>query len=185
MTKEKTPKNIHCLFDKLEDVDALISNPRNPNTHPEKQIKLLAKNIEHLGFRHPVLVSKRSGFIVAGHGRLEAAKILGLKKVPVVLQNFESEAKEYAFLIADNRLQELSEMNESLRKELLSELDGELGLEDIELTGFEDCELESMMTSGKSITENTFSITVDCDSESHREETLNRLREMNLRCKAS
>ena len=73
---------VWCSFEELAKVDALKENPKNPNKHPDSQIELLAKNIKYLGWRHPITVSKRSGFIVAGHGRLMAAKKLGLKIVP-------------------------------------------------------------------------------------------------------
>mgnify|MGYP003335018541 FL=1 len=67
---------IRCAFKEMVDVVNLVSHPRNPNKHGDQQIALLAKVIRHQGWRAPVVVSKRSGFIVAGHGRLEAAKLL-------------------------------------------------------------------------------------------------------------
>ena len=93
---------IHCAHDRLADIASLIPNPRNPNKHGDKQIALLAKIIRHQGWRAPVVVSKRSGFIVAGHGRLEAAKLLQVQTVPVNDQEFETEADEWAHLVADN-----------------------------------------------------------------------------------
>jgi len=75
--------DIHCTHDKMVELGALIPNPANPNKHPDKQIKKLAEIIKHHGIRHPITVSKRSGFIVAGHGRLAAAKELGLTEYPV------------------------------------------------------------------------------------------------------
>ena len=87
---------VWCSFEELAKVDALKENPKNPNKHPDSQIELLAKNIKYLGWRHPITVSKRSGFIVAGHGRLMAAKKLGLKIVPVDYQDFNSDADEIA-----------------------------------------------------------------------------------------
>ena len=80
---------IHCEYTELQDPDKLIGHPKNPNEHSEEQIRLLAKIIDHQGFRNPIVVSKRSGFIVAGHARLKAALSLQLKEVPVDLQDFE------------------------------------------------------------------------------------------------
>jgi hypothetical protein len=67
---------VNCAFDELVPLEKLVPNPRNPNQHPQSQVALLAKVIAHQGWRSPVVVSTRSGFIVAGQGRYEAAKIL-------------------------------------------------------------------------------------------------------------
>lgn len=99
----------HCCFDKVVDVVDLVPHPRNPNKHDDKQIALLAKIIRSQGWRNPIVVSERSGFIVAGHGRLEAARVLNVEQVPVDSQAFTNEAEEYAHLIADNRIAELAE----------------------------------------------------------------------------
>lgn len=133
---------VWCSFDELANVDTLKENPKNPNKHPDSQIELLAKNIKYLGWRHPITVSKRSGFIVAGHGRLMAARKLGLKIVPVDYQDFNSDADEIAVLVADNRLAELSETSEDDLKKILSELDGKI---DIDLTGFSEADVEQLM----------------------------------------
>lgn len=139
---------VYCDHSALVDVTDLKPNPRNPNTHSDKQIALLAKNIASMGWRHALVVSKRSGLIVSGHGRLQAAQLLKVEKVPVDYQDFGSEAEEFAVLISDNRLSELSEPDPKFLKNLLSELDGEMGLKDIELTGYTQAEWEMLMTSG-------------------------------------
>lgn len=133
---------VWCAFDELAPIETLKSNPKNPNKHPDSQIELLAKNIKYLGWRHPITVSKRSGFIVAGHGRLMAAQKLGLQIVPVDYQDFNSDADEMATLVADNRLAELSETSEDELKKILSELDGEI---DIDLTGFSETDAEQLL----------------------------------------
>ena len=98
---------VWCQHDRLVSIDELKPNPRNPNQHPQAQIELLAKNIRYFGFRHPLTVSNQSGYIVAGHGRLEAAKFLGLEMVPVDFQDFAKPDDELAILISDNVLAEL------------------------------------------------------------------------------
>lgn len=133
---------VWCSFDELVSVDSLNPNPKNPNKHPDSQIELLSKNIKYLGWRHPITVSKRSGFIVAGHGRLMAAKKLGIQIVPVDYQDFNSDADEMAVLVADNRLAELSETSEEDLKNILSELDGKI---EIDLTGFSETEVEQLL----------------------------------------
>ena len=92
--------------------------------------------MKHQGWRHPIIVSKRSGFICAGHGRLIAAKLNGWTQVPVDYQDFESEAQEYAFLVSDNKIAELSETDNSLLASSISEL--EMQDLDFELLGFTD-----------------------------------------------
>ena len=102
---------IKCAFGEVSPLHKLQPHPKNPNEHPEAQIDLLAKIIDYQGIRHPIVVSRRSGFIVAGHGRLLAAKKLEYDSFPVDFQDFESEAQEYAFVVSDNSLAELSALN--------------------------------------------------------------------------
>jgi len=135
---------INCAYDELRDAVTLTAHPRNPNSHSEQQIKLLSQIIKHQGWRNPIVVSKRSGFIVAGHGRLMAAELLGEEKVPVDIQDFKNEADELAHLIADNRIAELAEINRSTLAELIGELD--TGDFNLELTGFDQFGLEELMT---------------------------------------
>ncbi|WP_295295890.1 ParB/Srx family N-terminal domain-containing protein [Veillonella sp.] len=136
---------MHCAFDEMMPIESVIPNPRNPNTHPDKQIKLLAKIINTQGWRAPITVSKRSGFIVRGHGRLLAAQLLNLETVPVDLQDYESEAAEWADLIADNRLAELATIDDSLLAELLKEAD-----DMVELTGYTANEIDRILGEAES-----------------------------------
>ena len=71
---------INCSYNEIRDIVNLTAHPKNPNTHNDEQIRLLSEIIRHQGWRNPIVVSSRSGFIVAGHGRLLAAEMLGLKK---------------------------------------------------------------------------------------------------------
>jgi ParB-like chromosome segregation protein Spo0J len=134
---------VNCAFDELVPLEKLVPNPRNPNQHPQSQVALLAKVIAHQGWRSPVVVSTRSGFIVAGHGRYEAAKVMGLSAVPVDYQDFATEADEWAHLVADNRLAELAEADESALRGLLAEL--KAGDFDLDLAGFDAVALEALL----------------------------------------
>jgi len=96
---------------KIVDVDSVIPNPKNPNTHSKEQIERLCKLIRNTGFRSPLIVSNQSGFLVVGHGRLEAAKVLKMKELPVIFQDFKNEADEYAFMTADNAIGAWSELD--------------------------------------------------------------------------
>jgi hypothetical protein len=109
--------SVFCAFDKIVQIENVKPNPANPNKHPEEQVEKLALNIKTIGWRYPITVSNQSGMIVKGHGRLMAAKLLGLKEVPVDYQNYSNEEEEMADLLFDNRIQELSEID---RKTLLN-----------------------------------------------------------------
>jgi DNA modification methylase len=126
----------HCESAKLEDISKLVPHPRNPNKHSESQIKALAKIIDYQGWRSPIVVSNLSGFIIAGHGRYQAAQLLGLKKVPVNRQDFGSEADEWAHMIADNRIAELAELDSIELGGLMRDLD--MINFDLSLTGFDE-----------------------------------------------
>ena len=98
-----------CAHTEVVPIENVIENPRNPNKHPDKQIKMLAKIIDFQGQRSPIVISNRSGFIVKGHGRLAALRLLGWEKVAIDKQDYANEAEEHADLIADNKIAELAE----------------------------------------------------------------------------
>lgn len=89
----------------------VVPSDRNRNRHPEEQIERLAKIIEYQGFRAPLIVSKRSGLLVSGHGRLMAAKKLGLTHVPVMYQDFDSDDQEYAAMVSENSIASWAELD--------------------------------------------------------------------------
>ena len=102
---------IKCSYTELVDAVRLQGHPKNPNVHPDNQIERLAKVIEYQGQRSPVVVSKLSGYVIVGHGRLAAMKKLGWEKVAVDYQDFETDAQEYAHLTADNAINEWSSLD--------------------------------------------------------------------------
>lgn len=125
---------------KLVDVDSIICNPKNNNIHTKEQIDRLCKLIKNTGFRNPLIVSNKSGFLIAGHGRLEAAKKLGMTQVPVVFQDFKNEADEYAFMTADNAIASWAELD--LEKIKLDTL--EFDDLDLEMLGMENFSILEM-----------------------------------------
>jgi DNA modification methylase len=133
---------VHCAFDEVVDVASLVPNPRNPNRHPEAQIDLLARIIKAQGWRAPITVSNRSGFLVRGHGRLLAAQLAGWDQVPVDRQDYATEAEEWADLIADNRLAELAERDDVALLQMLRALDSSQALP---LTGYSDNDLLALL----------------------------------------
>jgi len=134
---------IRCAYDELVATDSVKPNPRNPNTHPRRQIVLLAGLITKHGWRAPITVSRLSGMIARGHGRYLAAKEAGLTRVPVDYQDYEDAAQEWADLIADNRMAELAVLDRTMLKDLLLEID--TGDFDMEMTAFTKDDIERLM----------------------------------------
>lgn len=135
---------MHCSFQELRDPATLTPHPRNPNRHGDRQIEMLSRIIRHQGWRNPIVVSARSGFIIAGHGRLAAALKLGLTEVPVDVQEFATEADEWAHLVADNRIAELADMDQAGLGDLLRDL-GDVEDFNLDLTGFDTNEIDRML----------------------------------------
>jgi hypothetical protein len=123
--------------------ERLRPSPNNARTHSKKQLKKIARSIARFGFVNPVLISDDCE-IIAGHGRVEAAKMLGLKQVPTVRLSNLSPADRRAYVITDNRLAELAGWDREL---LATELQGLLDLQfdDIELTGFSLGEIDLLL----------------------------------------
>ena len=84
---------------------ALRSYARNPRTHSPKQIGQIAESIRRFGFTNPILIDANR-VVIAGHGRLEAAKLLGVRRVPTIRLDHMTEAEKRAYIIADNKLAE-------------------------------------------------------------------------------
>jgi ParB-like nuclease domain len=113
--------------------------PGNARTHSPKQIRQISRSIERFGFNNPVLVDDDNQ-IIAGHGRVEAAKLLNMKTVPTVRLSHLSDSEKKAYILADNRLAEKAGWdNEVLAIELQGLVD--LGF-DVLLTGFEPAEVD-------------------------------------------
>src|SRR5262249_30691970 len=113
-------------------VDALKPNPHNPRVHPKQQIRELAKNILVLGFTCPILVDE-DGVVLAGHARLEAAKLAGLDLVPVIVIAGLSSAQKRALLLADNRIAQKAKWNQQLLSVELKDLQQILAAEGLDI----------------------------------------------------
>lgn len=118
------------------DPSQLKPRDRNPRTHSPQQIDQIARSIERFGFTNPVLIDEKKS-IIAGHGRVEAARLLGMKEVPTVLLSHMYEAEIRAYVIADNRLAENAGWDRELLGLELGEL-ADLNVDfDLTITGFE------------------------------------------------
>jgi hypothetical protein len=102
---------IHCLYDELVDPKTLKYHPKNRNKHPKDQIERLAKILEYQGWRYPIKVSKLSGCVTSGHGRIAAAFLKKWTQVPVVFQEYENEDQEYADVQSDNAIASWAELD--------------------------------------------------------------------------
>ena len=120
----------------------LVPYARNARTHSPDQVAQIAASIAEFGFNAPILVDSGAG-IVAGHGRLLAARKLGLAEVPVVVLDHLSETQRRAYVIADNRLAENAGWDEAALAAEMRDLERE-GL-DLALVGFSDGELEALL----------------------------------------
>ena len=134
----------HRMAERIElwDVGRLVPYDRNPRTHAPEQISQVAASIVEFGFLNPILVDTAAG-IIAGHGRLQAAKQLGLTQVPVVVLDHLSEAQKRAYVIADNKLALNAGWDDDLLRDELAALEGD-GF-DVSLTGFSDDELADLL----------------------------------------
>lgn len=124
---------IFCAHSKMELVSNLKPNPQNPNRHSHLQIEALAKWIPKIGWRAPIVISKRSGLIVKGHARFEAAKLLNLKQVPIDEQIYKSDQDERADMVGDNSLSGMSVLDLELSRGLLMDMPDLASILDISL----------------------------------------------------
>lgn len=143
MTVDGVP--VFCSHDAIVGIEKAIPNPKNPNQHDDRQVELLGNIIEATGWRQPIAISKRSGFIVKGHGRLMAAVKKQWKQVPVDYQEYANDAEEWADLIADNRLAELSTLDTGRLIDLIGDMD--TGEAPIELTGYTEEDIAQIIAS--------------------------------------
>lgn len=115
---------------------------RNARTHDAAQVTKIAASITEFGFTNPILVDSTDG-IIAGHGRLMAAKDLGLAEVPVIVLDYLTDAQRRAYILADNRLALDAGWDNDMLAAELAELQGE-GY-DLGLTGFSDGDLDGLL----------------------------------------
>ncbi len=124
------------------DISVLIPYARNARTHSDEQIAQIAGSIKEFGFNNPVLIDKDNG-VIAGHGRLAAARKLGLKEVPCIRLEHLTETQRKAYILADNRIALNSGWEAELLSLELSELlDGGVNLESL---GFDADEIDALL----------------------------------------
>ena len=129
---------------KIAKISSLTPYTSNARTHSAKQIRQLARSIKQFGFLNPVLIDKE-GTILAGHGRVEAAKLAGLTEVPVVQISHLTPAQKKAYILADNRLAELAGWDKDLLRVELEELQAIDCDFDLTVTGFDTADIDVIL----------------------------------------
>lgn len=133
-------------------IEELTPSPRNARTHSRKQLRQLANSIERFGFTNPVLIDD-DGQIIAGHGRVEAARLLGLKQVPTLALSHMSPAERRAYMLADNKLALNAGWDPDLLAQELQEL---IDIDfDLDLTGFSLAEIDLILDDAKEASPDT------------------------------
>jgi len=178
-------RKLEVTYRKVAD---LIPYAANSRTHTDGQVALLAGSLKRFGWTNPVLVDGENG-IVAGHGRVLAARKLGMEEVPCIELAGMSEADRRAYIIADNRLAELAGWdNELLAAELgvLRELDfplGEIGFSQRDLEKLFGSEDDGGGDGGGDSYKEQFGVIVMCKDAAHQERVYNELQAAGHECK--
>lgn len=169
-------------------VSDLTPYDRNARTHSEKQIEQIVASIRKFGWTNPVLIDE-NGVVIAGHGRIEAAKKLGMDKVPCLVIDGLTDAERRALTLADNQLALNAGWDEELVKAELADLRGlgfdleVIGFDDKFISGLFDDEDEHPAQTGQLI-ESKFSIVVECADEMAQGELLAEFENRGLSCRA-
>jgi len=145
-SQQKNAASMCCKADNLAvtlvSVDELTSYKGNARTHSRRQVRQIADSIAQFGFTNPVLIDD-DGMIIAGHGRVKAAKLLGLAAIPTLRLSHLSDSEKRAYMIADNKLAERAGWD---RKILATELQALIDLDfEVGVTGFDVDEIEIIL----------------------------------------
>lgn len=170
---------------KYMNTDEVIPYDRNAKVHGYNA-DLIANSIKQFGFKQPILIDE-DNIIIAGHGRLQAAKILKLDQVPVIVADDLTEAQVTAYRIADNKVSESSTWDNDLLK--LDLLDLDLDMTDF---GFTQNELDDLLNDPEPVIieesgdpvpmKDDTVIVIRCDNDAELEETFNKLTEEGYQC---
>lgn len=140
---------------KLVPIGKLVPYVNNARTHSQGQITKLRSSLREFGFINPVIIDSNYG-VIAGHGRILAAKDEGITEVPCVLVDYLTEAQKKAYIIADNRFALDAGWDEELLRIEIESLQG--ADFDVSLTGFETAELDKLFNTGEDIKDDDFDV---------------------------
>lgn len=167
-------------------INDLKEYENNSRTHSEEQITQIVNSIKEFGFTNPILIDNKN-LIIAGHGRLLAAKKLDIKEVPTIVLNNLSEEQKKAYIIADNQLAMNAGWDfEMLKNEIMTITDDI----DLNLLGFNEQELANIIDGLELIEpelqeqeyKEVFNVIINCEDENHQEKTYNELQEKGYEC---
>ena len=167
-------------------VTELIPQARNARTHSDAQVAQIAASVREFGFTNPVLIDAE-GTIIAGHGRVMAARKLSLESVPCLRLGHLTPEQVRAYVIADNKLALNAGWDEEMLK---SELDALLkdGF-DVGLTGFDDEEISKLLNTGDNEDKDevqitsAFEVIAECENEDQQQMVYNMLMEKGVKCR--
>ena len=163
------------------DIDSIKPYENNPR-HNEEAIPYVMNSIKEFGFKNPIIIDKNN-VIIAGHTRLESAKRLGMKEVPIIQADDLTEEQVKAFRLADNKVSEKAEWNFELLDEELENLDldmSEFGFENIDI---EENEIERKDLSNKEFEK--YEVIITCKDENEVQEIYEKLTEEGYECNIS
>ena len=141
MSQNVPPADLRQLEVVYRATSSLKPDPQNARTHPKRQIQQLVRSIDEFGFTNPVLIDE-AAVLIAGHGRLRAAKELGLAEVPTITLHGLSEGQKKALRLADNKIALNAGWDLEILRLELAEI-GTLNVEfDLSLTGFASGEID-------------------------------------------
>lgn len=147
----------------LVSIDKLIPYVNNARTHSPEQINKLRSSLREFGFVNPVIIDKEFN-IIAGHGRIMAARAEGIKEVPCVLADYLTEAQKKAYILADNRMAMDAGWDEEMLKVELEALEGESF--DLSLTGFDEKELSDLFKEEHEVEDDDYDLTTALEKAS-------------------
>ncbi len=147
----------------LVSIDKLIPYVNNARTHSQEQINKLRASLREFGFINPVIIDKDFN-IIAGHGRVIAARAEGIQEIPCVLVDYLTEAQKKAYILADNRMAMDAGWDEELLKVELESLEGEAF--DLSLTGFDEKELADLFKEDSEIQDDDYDLTAALEKAS-------------------
>jgi len=147
----------------LVSIDKLIPYVNNARTHSPEQINKLRSSLREFGFVNPVIIDKEFN-IIAGNGRIMAARAEGIKEVPCVLADYLTEAQKKAYILADNRMAMDAGWDEEMLKVELEALEGESF--DLSLTGFDEKELSDLFKEEHDVEDDDYDLTTALEKAS-------------------
>ena len=167
-------------------IDKLIPYANNARTHSDEQVAQIAASIREFGFNNPVLIAE-DDTIIAGHGRVMAARKLNLSEVPCLRLSHLTETQRKAYILADNKLALNAAWDVDLLKLEIQDLMSEKFA--VELTGFDLQELAKILDNQEDLELNeekyseVFNVIVECSDETEQEKVFNRLDSEGYKCR--